>query len=115
MFAQKTRLQHERRGKEKREPQKSRAEAARFIVGGIEGEAEQHDDHQNKNNRGGQQFPAAKLRAEFLAEQCGGAGEQAHSGVGEGQDGAHFRARARVRNDESCIEANRASGEHGNF
>ena len=71
-------LQHQRAGEEKGDPEQARAVAARFCRRGIEDKAEEHDDHERENDRGGEQFAGAELEAKFLGEQDGGGADGGH-------------------------------------
>src|SRR5271163_500161 len=103
LLAKKARLQHQRCGKQKRQPQQPGAKSSRFRRRRIKRKAEQHDDHQNKNDRGHQQFARTKLRPQFFAEQHRGIGKQRHSVARKRQGGADIRAAARVRYDGAGV------------
>ena len=78
LLAEEAGLQHERSGEENGQPEQAGAEVARLFGGGIEGEAEEHDDHQDEDDRGGEKFAGAEFGAKFLAEQDRRVGEEAH-------------------------------------
>ena len=69
LLARERRIQHQRAGKQKGNPQQAGTVAARFRRGGIEGKAEEHDDDQRENNRGAEKFARAKFEAQFLGQQ----------------------------------------------
>lgn len=57
LLAQKARLQHQRGGEQKRQPEQAGSEPPRLVRGGIKREAEKHDHNQDENDGGGQEFP----------------------------------------------------------
>ena len=80
LLAEKTGLQHQRGGEKNGEPEEAGAELARFFGSGADGKAEQDQDDQDENDGGGQEFARTEFRAQFLTEQHGGVGEEAHGG-----------------------------------
>src|SRR5690348_2939590 len=115
LLAQKTRLQHQRRSEERRVGKESRPEAPRFRRRRIEGEAEEHHDHQDEHDGCGQQLPRTKLRAELFSQQDRRVAHESHSSVREPQNRAGLRARARVRRDSSRFESHRARRQRRNL
>ena len=73
---------------------------------------------EDEDDGGGEQFAGTEFRAQFLAEQDGGVGEEAHgggSGASEGEDGTERRAGFGVGDDGAGIEVDGAGGERGDF
>ena len=75
LLARERRIQHQRAGEQKRDPEQARAVAARFGGGRLECKAEKHDDDQREDHRGREKLARAKFEAKLFREQNrGGAG-----------------------------------------
>src|SRR5215472_2173156 len=118
LLTKETGLQHQRSGEKDSEPEKAGTEFAGLFRGGADGKAEEDEYDENKDDGGSEEFAGTKLGAKFLAEKCGGAGEEVHGGnlgASEGEDRAQGCTGLRVGDDGTSVELDGACGERRNF
>ena len=81
LLAEEARLQHQGSGEKNGEPEEAGTEFAGLFGGGVDGKAEEDENDEDEDDGGGEEFAGTELGAQFLAEEGGGVGEEAHGEV----------------------------------